>query len=79
MPGFRDFVISDLAHLSIGNDVLFLPTQRGQSRFAVLRRHSRYATIAFPENTGRVAKLADAQDLKSCVRNRTCGFEPRLG
>jgi hypothetical protein len=24
-------------------------------------------------------EMADAQDLKSCVRLRTCGFESRLG
>ena len=28
---------------------------------------------------GRVAELADAQDLKSCVPLGTCGFEPRPG
>ncbi len=29
--------------------------------------------------TGRVAKQADAQDLKSCGTKIPCGFEPRLG
>ena len=28
---------------------------------------------------GRVAKQADAQDLKSCGTKVPCGFEPRLG
>lgn len=28
---------------------------------------------------GRVAEVEDAQDLKSCVEQSTCGFESRLG
>ena len=30
-----------------------------------------------PSTDAGVAKLADAQDLKSWVRKRTCGFDPR--
>lgn len=38
------------------------------------------ATQHFPKSTlGRVAKQADASDLKSGVAKATCGFEPRLG
>ena len=32
-----------------------------------------------PDIFGRVAKQADAQDLKSCGTKVPCGFEPRLG
>ena len=33
----------------------------------------------FKITLGRVAKQADASDLKSGVAKATCGFEPRLG
>ena len=34
--------------------------------------------IAYHSNHRRSGEMADAQDLKSWVRNRTCGFESRL-
>ena len=59
---------------------------------AVLHELAQHATIAFlaiegddtgktrHRNTlGRVAKQADASDLKSGGSNIPCGFEPRLG
>jgi hypothetical protein len=39
----------------------------------------RDATIPPRNRSGRVAKQADASDLKSGVPKGTCGFEPRLG
>ena len=50
---------------------------------AVLRCTNSHATIRGSRNRdfvdGRVAKQADAQDLKSCGMKIPCGFEPRLG
>ena len=42
-------------------------------------RRIRTTQVFHLEHFGRMAELADAQDLKSCGRNLPCGFESRSG